>query len=161
MKQTRNDKSISALCAPVLLLILAAGILTVLLGSAAVYENQNRRGQESGDRRTAALYLTNQVRQTSGTVTIQAFGQGNALVFREKINGVAYLTKIYCYEGWLMELFTPETGDFSPADGEKVLPMAALDMDMADGLLRIAFTDPHGERNVLKIMLMQAGEVIP
>ncbi len=75
--------------------------------------------------------------------------------------GVAYLTRIYCFEGWLMELFTPETGKFSPGDGEKVLPMAALVLDITDGLLRIEFSDPSGERNVLKIVLMQAREVTP
>lgn len=157
MKQEKKERTISALCAPVLLLVLAAGILTVLLGSAAVYQRLNSRGQESGDRRTAALYLTNRVRQASGPVDVMPFGQSDALVIRES----GYITRIYCFDGWLRELYTPAEGDFSPEDGEKVLPLAALALSAEDDLLHISMTDARGNRDTLELFLLPGEGAAP
>ena len=157
MKQEKKERTISALCAPVLLLVLAAGILTVLLGSAAVYQRLNSRGVESGDRRTAALYLTNRVRQASGAVDVMPFGQSDALVIRES----GYITRIYCFDGWLRELYTPAEGDFSPADGEKVLPLAELALSVGDGLLQISMTDARGNRDLLELFLLPGEGAVP
>ena len=151
MKERRKERSISALCAPVLLLMLAAGILTVLLGSAGIYRRQNRLLQESEDRRNGVLYLTNQVRQAPDGVTVEPFGQGNALVIREQVGNSGYITRIYCFDGWLRQLLTPDSGEFAPEDGEKVMPLAALDLTVEQGLLTAALTDTQGNMDVLKI----------
>lgn len=153
MKQEKREKSITALCAPVLLLVLAAGILTVLLGSASAYRRQNSRGQVSGDRRTAALYFTGKLRQTDGPVTLVPFGQGTALEISQEVSGSAYVTRIYCFDGWLRELFAPTTGEFAPEDGEKVLPMEALEFSLEGNLLHIRFADLQGTGQVLKLTL--------
>lgn len=159
MRQEKKERTISALCAPVLLLILAAGILTVLLGSAGIYQRLNSR--ESGDRRTAALYLTNKVRQAPGAVSVEPFGEGQALVIREQVEGTVYMTRIYCLDGWLRELFTPASGKFAPGDGEKVLPMAGLELTMEAGLLELVLTDAQGNRDVLRLLPTVGEEALP
>ena len=161
MKQEKKERTISTLCAPVLLLLLAAGILTVLLGGAAVYRRQNSHGQESGDRRTAALYLTNQIRRAPQGVTLETFGGCQALVLREQVADTGYITRIYCHDGWLRQLFTPENGEFSPEDGEKVLPLASLALTQAGGLLEMQLTDLQGNRDVVKMSVPQGEEAQP
>ena len=153
MKKEKKERSISALYAPVLLLMLAAGILTVLLGGVRIYQQQNARGQASENQRTAALFLTNQIRQAPGPITLEPFGMETALVIREEVAGAHYITRIYCADGWLRQLFTPETGTYFPEDGEKVLPMQSVQMAVEGNLLVLTMTDIHGTCQVLKLQL--------
>ena len=51
---------------------------------------------------------------------------GDALVIPAQYGEEAYLTKLYCYNGFLYELFAPEGIVLSPQDGEALLPLCAL-----------------------------------
>lgn len=158
MKQEKNRQSITNMAALVLLLVFSVGILSALLGGAGIYRRLHQRGQEWENNRNAVMLVTNKVRQQSGTVTAETFGERDALLLWEQNSQGVYLTRIYCHDGWLRELFTPEDGTFSPEDGEKLLPMENMALEMTDGLLTVIFTDTQGhtQRFVLAV-----GEVCP
>lgn len=52
---------------------------------------------------------------------------------------------MYCHDGWLMELFAAEDGDFSPEDGEKLLPAQGIALELDNGLLKVMLTDAAGD----------------
>ena len=58
------------------------------------------------------------------------------------MDGKTYITRIYCYNGWLRELFTAENGNFSPKDGEKLLEMDTLSVIMEENRILLEFTLP-------------------
>lgn len=100
-------------------------ILAVLLTGVRVYKNLVQSGGEAYDCRTCAQYVSTRVRQGADPA-VEAFSGCQALTFREEAGGAVYLTRVYCWEGYLRELYCAEGADLSPEDGEKILPAQQL-----------------------------------
>lgn len=143
MNQHKNLRY--GLAALMVLAVFAVGILGTLLGGAGIYQRLTWRDQTAFNSRTCAQYIATRVRQASGMVEVACFGGVDALVIPESIQGETYLTRVYCYDGWLMELFAAESGSFEPQDGEKLLPAQALALMLEDGLLKASVTDSSGQ----------------
>lgn len=145
MRNQRGSQfHISGLAVLLVLAVFAISILSVLLTGANVYGSLTEESASHHGWRTAEHYLATRLRQ-SGRVYGEDFGGVQALVIPEDIDGETYITRIYCYEGWLRELFTAETGEFSPADGEKLLEMEAFSVIIEDNLVTLTVTLPGGE----------------
>ena len=148
-----------ALLVLVLFGVFAVCILLVLLTGADAYRRLAGRDQRSYDRRTVEQYLTTRVRQADrlGGVAVERFGETDALVLYEQIDGEEYRTLVYCHEGWLRELFALAEGDFAPEDGEKVLQARGLSLGQQGRLLTAELTDPAGETQRVTLYL-RSGE---
>ena len=146
MKQQNKERSRSAIAALLLFGLFAIGILAVLLGGAGVYGRLTQRNGASYHRRTCTQYVATKLRQASSpeAVVVAAFGQADALVISQTIDGEEYLTRVYCYDGWLRELFAIAGGDFAPEDGEKILPLADLSLSCNGTLVEASFIDTNG-----------------
>ncbi|MBO5339663.1 MAG: DUF4860 domain-containing protein [Oscillospiraceae bacterium] len=123
MKQHNNQRSVGALAALLLLGVFAVSILSVLLAGTGTYQRLTRRDQSAHDSRTCAQYLAAKVRQAYAPheVCVQSFDGSDALVTRREVDGQDYLERVYCYDGWLMELFAPADSDMDARDGEKIM----------------------------------------
>ena len=146
MKNNNMERSVSTLAALIIFALFAVGILAVLLGGAGVYQRLTQRDTVSYNSRTCTQYIATKLRQvpSPGAVSVASFGDADALVIREIIEQEEYLTRIYCHDGWLMELFTGKGSGFAPEDGEKILPLKGLSVDIEGGLLTISFTGEDG-----------------
>ena len=155
MKTGQNKRKIDNLLVLLLFGVFAVCILSVLLTGADVYQRLASRDQRSYDQRTAAQYLTTRVRQADrlGDVGIESFDGQDALVFTEVIDGHTYETLVYCYDGYLRELFVAAGGSFLPEDGEKVLAAQGLSIRKDDQLLNVELTSPSGETQALSLYL--------
>ena len=131
----RNTK-ITDLLAPVVFAVFACCILLVLLAGAKGYGKLVSRGEETFAKRTAAQYLTMRVRQAE-TVAVADFDGCEALVFCEQIDGERYLTRVYCCDGYLRELFCAENAALLPENGEKILPAEELRCALTEQLLTV------------------------
>lgn len=158
MKQ--GSKKITELMALVVFAVFAVCILAVLLTGADTYKRLTERGNKT---RTAAQYVTTRVRQAdrADAVTLEDFGGQDVLVFRERIGQKEYLTRLYCYDGWIRELFAAESGSFSPEDGEKVLEAEGLSFSLEDGVLTALILFSDGSRQELTLYLRSGEEVLP
>ena len=143
-ERTAKQFHISGLAALLMLAVFAISILSVLLTGAKVYAGLTEDGGLRYAHRTAAQYLATRLRQSGGVYT-EDFGGVTALVFPETIDENVYITRIYCYDGWLRELFTAENGEFSPADGEKILEMERLSAIIEENLITLTFSLPGGD----------------
>lgn len=163
MKEYMKVRSLPTIAALLVLAVFAVGILSVLLGGAAAYQRLNQRDQAAFESRTCVQYLATKVRQASGpdAVSIAPFGQTDALVIRQDLEGEVYLTRIYCHDGWMMELYGFEDGQYAPEDGEKILPLSGLEMDMQQDLLSISVAAADGSRQQLVLAVRGKGEVQP
>ena len=152
MKKNRFGQSISTLAALILLAVFAAGLLSVLLSGAGAYRRLSQRDRQAFDSRTCLQYVAVKVRQAQapGSVFLSEFGGGDCLTLSEEIDGSEYLTRIYCYDGWLTELFAQAGADFSPGDGERLMPLNRLSLKLEGSLLQISMVDTAGlERDLL------------
>lgn len=163
MRTNARKRNINALAVLLLFGLFAVCILSVLLTGADAYRRLAQRDQLSYDRRTAGQYLSTRVRQADrlGQVSVTDFGGTDALVFTEEIAGEDYETLVYCYDGYLRELFALAEGDFLPEDGEKVLQAQSLSLSLDGHLLTAELVGPAGETQDLTLLLRSGEEVGP
>ncbi len=120
--------------------VLATSVLIVLLTGARIYGNLSVRRDSSYLERTAVQYVSVKVKQTSrldSSVSVEDFHGYDAITLRESIDGVEYLTRIYCHDGYLKELFSDAENEMLPDDGEKLLKSDALFAKKENGLLTV------------------------
>ena len=151
-----------ALAVLVLFGVFAGCVLGVLLTGADAYQRLTARGQTAFDERTAAQYLTTRVRQadTAGGVAVGKFAGRediDTLLLEETIDGERYCTRVYCWEGYLCELYGAADEAFSPEDGEKVLELQALSLSLTGGSLQAELTGPDGQTQRVLVRL-RSGE---
>ena len=116
--------------------LFALCLFGVLLTGAKVYRNLVDQGSRSYADRTAAMYLSTRVRQ-SGGITVEEFDGCPALVSREEIDGRTYVTRVYCCDGYLRELFCAENAALSPEDGEIVLEAETFSAQLEQNTLLV------------------------
>ena len=135
MKKRPIQHQLNGLMALLLFGVFAACVLAVLLTGASAYRRLTQRDQEAYLRRTCVQYLATRVRQADSRdcVSVERFGGADALVLTETDG--SYATRIYCYDGWLMELYSAVDADMEPQDGEKVLELSSLRLTLEDGAL--------------------------
>ena len=154
-----NRNPISSLAPLLLFAIFTVCILSVLLTGADTYQNLLLRDQTTFDQRTAVQYLTTRIRQNDSANHIFAgrfeeiSQSGDTLFLKEEIDGKQYLTRIYCHDGYLRELFSPADVVFSPADGEKILKITDLEITLESDMLYIEIVYPDGETSSLTLKL--------
>ncbi len=139
MRKLRSS-SIASVAALLVLAVFSMGILGVLLSGARVYRGLTAQGAEDYDRRTCLQYLTTKLSQAPdpAMLSIERFGAGDALFIRQNIENKSYVTRIYCHNGWLMELFSVDSPGFSPEDGEKLMLLDSLSLTRCGSLLTAA-----------------------
>ena len=131
-----KSTQLTGVLALLLFALLALCLLLGLLAGARVYQNLVEQGSRRYAARTAAMYIATRVRQ-SQTVAVEDFDGCVSLTAREEQDGEVYLTRVYCYEGWLWELYCPQSADLSPGDGEKVLESETLGLSLEEGFLTV------------------------
>lgn len=135
-----------SLMALVLFGLFAVCILFLLLTGADVYQRLTVRDRNTYEMRTAAQYLTTKMRQadTDGCLLVSEFEGLDALLIREEIEGSVYHTWIYCYDGYIRELFAAADSDLLPEYGEKILEAEVLTLRQEESLFRAEITGPDG-----------------
>lgn len=162
MNEQYKMRSLSTVAALLCLAVFAVGILSVLLGGVRAYTRMTQRDQIAYENRSAVQYFATKVRQISGSeaVSVAPFGDGQALVIADVVDGDMYLTRIYCYQGWLMELYSAP-GNFNLEDGEKLLPLKGLELALEGRLLTAVYTAEDGTTQTQKLWIRGTGEVSP
>jgi type II secretory pathway component PulJ len=146
------------LLALLLFAVFAVCVLSVLLTGADAYRRLTERDQASFQARTAAQYIATRVRQADkqGGLSVRTFGDGDALVLTEELEGETYLTWVYCYDGSLRELFTAADNDLPPESGEKILSADDLRLEL-DGARLTAQVLEDGDWQTVTLYL-RSGE---
>lgn len=136
-KQLRHQ--IDGLLALLLFAVFAACILAVLLTGARAYRRLTQRDQAAYDSRTCVQYIATRIRQsdTENGMEIAPFGEVEALILREKSG---YITRVYWYDGYLMELYSSPEARLSPVDGTKLLAAEKVSFSLENGLLQAQIT---------------------
>lgn len=148
------------------LLVFAAfmvSVLLVLLTGADVVQRLTERNQSGYDRRTAVQYIATRIRQAddAGMLSVRSFGDGDALVAAEDIDGVTYETLVYCHDGYLREMFVEAGMEADAEFGEKILPMTMLRVDDRGSVLcaELQFADGQQETVILHLRSEREGGI--
>lgn len=152
MRQRSGQKHITSLAALLLLAVFAVSILLSLLAGASLYRRMTDRDRLSWEGRTASRYIATRVRQEDrlDALAVEEFGGVQALTLGV---GQEYLTRLYCYDGSLWELYAPAELDMSPDDGERVLALQDMELSLSAGLLQVTLTPETGAARHLTLDL--------
>lgn len=135
--------------------LFAACILMVLLTGAGAYSRLTERDRLAYDRRVCTQYIAERVRQadTAGGVGVEPFGGTTALTLTQD----GYVTRVYWYDGYMMELYTAEDSQLEPQDGERIMELEGLNLSMDGGLLTAELRGEDGTADTLRLSL-RSGE---
>lgn len=152
MKRQGTTHQMDGLLMLLLFGVFAVCVLIVLLTGARAYRGLTTRDAAAFDRRTCVQYLTTRVRQgdLAGGVAVEPFGDAEALCIRDP---EGFVTRVYCHDGWLMELYTFVDVELEPQDGEKIMPLEGLALTLEDGLLTAEVRQGEGVTDALRLSL--------
>ena len=158
--------NISGLLVLLLFAVFAVCIMSVLLTGADAYQRLAHRDQTSYDRRTVTQYIATKVRQNdaAGAVSVHLFGEagvktdGNTLQLLEQLEGEEYCTRIYCWDGYIRELFSTPSDEFYPEDGEMIMEAQGLQFSLEGDLLTVTVIHTDGQSEEIALFL-RSGEV--
>ena len=125
--------------------LFTVSMLMVLISGANAYKNISAELDTQYGKRTCLSYIVTKVRHYDSVneaglsnVYISDFEGVNALSLAEEIDGMLFVTFIYCYEGYLYELFAAHDSGLYPEDGLQVMPVDLLSFEMVmPSLLKI------------------------
>ncbi len=162
MKKTESRFQTEKILPLVLFAILAVCAVLVLLAGAGVYGRLTDRGQEAFKNRTVPLYIVTKVRQAdcAGAVSVEQRNGTNILRLEEQVDGKGYVTRIYCHEGIVRELFSAEDVPFEPEAGEKITEASGVRFSLENGCLTVEVICEDGTVTEQTLTLRSgAGEV--
>lgn len=127
--------------------VFAGSVLLVLMLGAKSYQSVSASMKESYEERTCLQYIATKMGHYSGenAVSVVEFGDGSALALREDIEGCAYVTYLYLYDGYAMELFCEEDLNLAPDAGFYIMEVGDLAFaQVTDALVRLTCTGSGG-----------------
>lgn len=135
--------------------VFAVCVLAVLLTGAKAYRGLTQRDQAAFDRRSCVQYIATRVRQgdIDGCVAVEPFWGVDCLALTEG----NFTTQVYCYDGWLMELYAGTGADLEPQAGERIMRLDSLELTLEDGLLTARMVSEDGAADTLCLSL-RSGE---
>ncbi len=132
----------------VLLLLCAfsVAVLSLLLTGAGTYKGITQEGRAAQDMQTEALYISQRVFSARSWEDVSAarYGGTDCLEIKSEAGGETWVTRVYCHDGWLMELFSVSDMPFDPAAGEKVAKASSLTVTRTDELLNVRLETESG-----------------
>lgn len=168
MKRQLEKHHIDNVFLLLLFAVFAGCILMVLLLGASSYEKIVTRDRKAFDARTGVQYVATKIRHAdeAGYIETGSFekcGDTEAdgiptlyLITRE--GEETYFTKIYYYEGYIRELFCPETISLQPEAGQEVMPASFFQVEQDGPLMRIVIGGENGEQRSINLMIRSSGK---
>ena len=146
-----KDLKIDLLALLLLLLAFSVTILSLLLTGAKSYRALTERDARTQERRIEELYIGNRIRQAESPAALRlaVYDGTQCLEIESWIGEEAYLTRVYCFEGWIRELFTAADYAFSPMDGEKIAKAESLSFAEEGPMLKAVLEAEDGVSTLL------------
>ena len=141
MSKAIRGRSIDTIFVLIVFSIFAISVLMVLMLGASIYRNINETSRENEAEQTALSYIWTKTKNydNADSLGIGEFNGSQALFIYETFGDMVYRTVVYHYDGWLYELFSEATLEFSPADGVRIVMVDDLSFELVDsGLIRAA-----------------------
>lgn len=137
MTETGRKHSVQSIFVVILFCLFAASLMLILVSGAGVYERVVSDMGTNYDSRTATSYIFNKIHSadTGNSISLDKFGDGDALLLMEEIDNIKYCTYIYCYDGKLMELFSRYDQTIEPAYGTSIMDINSMEILKKSGTL--------------------------
>jgi len=141
MRKVTRGRNIDTLFVLIVFGIFAFSVLMVLMLGASIYRNINDISRGGQDERLVLSYVRTKIRNfdEAGGVYVDQFNGVPALVINERLGETDFNTFIYNHNGWLYELFSEASLEFSPGDGVRIAQINNVQFEEdAGGLIKVS-----------------------
>ena len=148
-----NKQTMNLLFTMLLFLVFVlSALFTVLIGG-KVYENINSRIEENYSGQVVLNYVANTVRQNdkADSIVVRDIEDTAVLELSQEINGISYVTWIYCMDGAVRELFTNAGSGLGLADGLEIIDCQGLTFRQEGDILEVEVADQSNTKLLLNI----------
>ena len=148
MNSATKKRSMDTIFVLIVFGIFAFSVLMVLMLGASVYRNINDISRAEQHEHTAVSYIWTKIKNFDeiDAVSIGDFGGVPAIFIDENLGGTDFRTIIYVYDGWLLEIFSEASLEFSPENGRQIVKADNMILNEAGfGLIEITL----GSRKLL------------
>lgn len=123
-------------------------LLLTLLAGVRVYSAVNTSREVSDENRLGLSLIANTVKynDVAGAIGVDEGPEGPSLVLRENLDSGNYETRIYQYNGMIVEEYSVAENAYTPESSREVVQSERFEFEYENGLL-IIYTD-QGEINV-------------
>ncbi len=153
--------SVSGVFVFLLVGLFAVSALMLTLIGTRVYRNVNEAGTQNSQSQLLVSYLGNKLRSydACGSVAVESRDGLSVLRLSERLDGEAYETLIYGYDGAVYEQLVPTGQSFSPEDGQRIAEVESLSFALSDdGLATLSVVEASGKSRTLHVALRSAQE---
>lgn len=154
MSKRRNTWIANYACMLALLCTFIIGSLVLMNVGVHVYKNIVENNAQNFRLRASLSYVATKVRQydMADTISVREEDGVPMLVFQEELEGSKYLTRIYCYDGNMMELFQEEGLEHDLKDGFEIMELDNLQIQKQGNQILLTAMD-DGEKESLTLSL--------
>ena len=156
----KRGSSAGTVAVLILTCIFGVTLLLSLLAGANVFRNVEARTEEIDAQRVGISYITAKLHgyDQNAMIKVAPYGDGDAVYLTEDMNGLAYDTILYVYDGYLRELLCVQGWDPGPESGQTIALATELSVtEPASGLLHISFQDGFGRLQSADVFLRSGG----
>lgn len=148
MRKSNSGHSLDVFFVLCVFLICAVSLLGMLFVGANVQKEINQDTEDNFYMRTSLLYISNKAQfyNKVDTISVEEFEGQQALVFKEKIDGTEYETKVYMNEGYLMELFSESNYEIGKDAGTIITEVSSFKLkELNSELIEVSMETPNGK----------------
>ena len=143
---SRGGSRSAHLFTSILFLVFVCALLLALAAGVGVYRHIHATGSATEQARLAAALVTNVVRSKDAEAAVSlgtAPGGGQSLVLTERLDSGTFETRLYLYDGALVEEYVPAGTAYDPAHAEPLAAASAfaVELDGDAGALRVTCDD--------------------
>lgn len=143
-----NKKRSGEIFTMILFAFIVGILLIALLMGTRVYSAVNSSRITSDDTRLGLSLIANSVRINDHVngISISRGPEGKALVLSEQLETGSYETRIYAYQGKIVEEYSLADKEYLPENAREIVASELFELEYSDGLLNLS-TD-YGSVNV-------------
>lgn len=151
MTGKHSTHSIDVLFVITLFFCFALSVIVLTQTGASVYGNIVDDMTQNFESRTAYTYIFNKIHQADAdnSVSVGSYCGVDAIILSEEIDNLTYCTYLYCYNGYLMELFTRYGQEIDPEYGTELMEISDFSVEqISDSLYRFTIDDKGGTKDL-------------
>ena len=138
MADHEKNRSSSVFMLVLFAFIVALSLILVVFGS-SIYRHIEQTRTADNVTRAGTAYLASRIAagDNANALSRRQGPQGDMLVLTETVNGQNYETRLYLYNGQMLEEYKPADAMIDPASATAVVDTDTFTFSYADGLLRM------------------------
>ncbi|MEG0323302.1 MAG: DUF4860 domain-containing protein [Raoultibacter sp.] len=136
--------------------LMVFALLGLLLLGVFAYRDANTTRTDGNDMRLGLSLINNSMRlnDVSGAVGVGEGPEGRSLVLTEALDTGSYETRIYAYQGKIVEEYAAADTAYTPEKAREVVASETFDFEYSDGLLTV-YTDQGATRMALRSVMKE------